>query len=494
MIELREIKRQYGGVVALRSASLTLRAGEFHALLGTNGSGKSTLIKILAGSETPSGGHYEVDGRAVQVTSASYGRQLGVAVAYQDLSLIPSLSVEQNVALVLNDVRAARRVREARTRIAPLLKELNPDIDTSCRVSELKMSERYQLEIVKALAQRPKFLVMDEATAALDSEQVHSVFRLLDRFRESGLSLLFVSHRLDEVFEFCSRATILREGTTVEEIDLAHHSRDELLVLLSGQKNEVRQQEQNLARGKVNLEVFELAVSRDDKPISFTGYSGEIIGLGGLQGQGQREFLRALGLLAPRARGEVTVTPEHVPLQNRRGARRLAFFISGDRIEEGIFPRRPVYENTMAQHLALSGNVRLLSSGRLQKIVSPLLDRIKVVGSATQSIETLSGGNQQKVLLARLFRSTPAIILLDDPTMGVDPGSRQEIHEALRDLAKNGTAIVFYSSDDEELLALANRVFVFYEGSVVDELVGERLNYEEIVKASLHTDQLETVQ
>jgi ABC-type sugar transport system ATPase subunit len=493
VIRLERIKRQYGSIAALKDASLTLRPGEFHALLGSNGSGKSTLIKILAGAETPSSGTYEVDGRAVKLRSAGDGRELGIAVAYQDLSLIPSLSVEQNVALALNGATARDGIREARARIAPLLEEINPEIDAATPVSELAIPERYQVEIVKALAQRPKFLVMDEATAALDGQQVKRVFRLLDSFRDTGLSLLFVSHRMDEVLEFCSRATILREGATVAEADLLHQSREELLALLTGQKNQEHGGAKRRAPGPVTLQVQGLAALHSRHPVDLTVHAGEIIGLGGLQGQGQREFLRTLGLLTPPARGQIFVTSERLPLKRRSDARRLVFFLSGDRTNEGIFPRRPVCENTMAQHLAIGGMLRSLTMKGLRETAASLLQRIGVVGHATQPIETLSGGNQQKALLARLFHAKPAMILLDDPTIGVDPASRRQIHGVLRDMADRGTAIVFFSSDDEELLALADRVIVFYENAVVDELAGDRLNPGEIVRASLHTQLQEGV-
>lgn len=491
MIRLHRIKKHYGAVAALKEASLTLQPGEFHALLGANGSGKSTLIKILAGAEIPDHGDYRADDRPISLQSAAHARDLGIAVAYQDLSLIASLSVEQNAALAVNGGIARNGVREAWARMAPLLKELELDVDPAAPVKELTTPERYQLEIAKALAQAPRFFVMDEATAALDGEQVDRVFRLLNALRDDGLSLLFVSHRMDEVLEFCRKATILREGATVSEADLQSHSRDALLDLIGGQEERNRATVGAAPRtvGEAVLEVRGVAVPPKLKAVDLTVHQGEIVGLGGLQGQGQREFLRALGLLDGPPAGEILVTRTRMPLKRRSEARRLIWFLSGDRSSEGIFPGRPVFENTMAQHFAINGLLRLLVPAKLKSAASDALQRVSVVGHPSQPIETLSGGNQQKALLARLLRSEPAVILLDDPTIGVDPGSRGEIHNILRDLSAKGTAIVFFSSDDEELLALADRVIVFYEGTVVEELAGERLDRGAVIRASLHTRQ-----
>lgn len=496
MIALNNIKKQYGAVTALSAASLQLLPGEFHALLGSNGSGKSTLIKILAGAETPDSGEYRADTRLTHLSSTAHAQALGISVAYQDLSLIPSLSVEQNAALAINGRFARDGVREARARIRPLLDAIDFEIDLARPVMDLTIPERYQLEIVKALAQRPRFFVMDEATAALDAEQVERVFRLLAQLRSSGLCVLFVSHRLDEVLQFCTKATILREGSTVTQTNVDAHSRETLLELISGCEERspraVRAAEREF--GHVMLEIRDVSAPPKLKSVSLSVRSGEIVGLGGLQGQGQREFLRVLGLLEPRERGDVFVTTSRIPLTRLRDARRLTWFLSGDRGSEGVFPGRPVYENTLAQHFAIGGVLRALSPAKLRQAASEVLVRISVRGRPEQPIETLSGGNQQKALLARLLRAHPEVILLDDPTIGVDPASRSEIHDILRDLAAKGTAIIFFSSDDEELLTLADRVLVFYEGKVVKHLSGEQMHRAGVIEAALHsTDQSERV-
>lgn len=491
IIQLKGIAKSYGAVTALRDASLTLEGGEFHALLGMNGSGKSTVIKVLSGVIRPDAGEIRCDGQAVAFASPADARRLGIVVAYQDLSLIPTLSVLENVVLAIQGSRPGSRLDLARERTLALCRELGLTLDLEASVGALPTPARYQLEIVKALAQEPDLLVLDESTAALDRNQVEAVFALLRRLNAGGLGVLFVSHRMDEVMRLATRVTVIRDGTTVASVPLAETTRERLVATLVGEDAQPRPASPVTSSGPgpadadLAVEVRELSRPPRLAPATVRVRQGEIVGLGGLQGQGQREFLRAVAWLDPPATGQVRVGPRGIPIAGERRARAHVWYVSGDRGREGVFPGRAVWENVYAQEIGIGGPTRRIAERDLRRRVIELLRRVRVVAQPTQPIETLSGGTQQKALLGRLLTRTPELVLLDDPTLGVDVHSRREIHDILRELASAGSGVLLFSTDDDELLSLCHRILVFFEGSIIHELQGEQLTREHLVRATL---------
>lgn len=491
IIELKGIAKRYGAVVALRDASITLEPGEFHALLGMNGSGKSTVIKVLSGVTRPDAGEIRCDGQVVNFESPSDARTRGIVVAYQDLSLIPTLSVLDNMVLAIQGNRPGGRREVARRTTLTLCQELGLKLDLDASVAALPTTARYQFEILKALAQDPTLLVLDESTAPLDRTQVEAVFTLLRRRNQEGLGVLFVSHRMDEVMSLAARVTVIRDGVTAASVMLAQTTRERVVGTLIGKDatsdDAPAAQPHEPASGdeRPAVQVWDLARPPRLRRCTVRVCQGEIVGLGGLQGQGQRDFLRAVAWLDRPAGGRVCIGPQGIAVTGERGARGHIWYVSGDRGREGVFPGRTVWENVYAQEIGIGGPMRHVGEQQLSRRVVDVLRRVRVAAHATQSIETLSGGTQQKVLLGRLLTRTPTLIVLDDPTLGVDVHSRREIHDILRELARMGSGVLLFSTDDDELLSLCHRILVFYEGSIVHELAGEDRTRERLVLATL---------
>ena len=493
LLTARSVRKRFGAVVALRDASLDVAPGEIRALLGANGSGKSTLVKVLGGLVAKDGGHVALDGRHIEISGPRQARAHGIAVAYQDLSLIPRLTVADNVslgneprrALAFADRRGIYRVAEE------VLGRLEARFPPDALVSVLDASELAQLEIAKALACRPRHLLLDEVTASLHRHQVEVLFSLLRELRQEGTGILFVSHRLDEVFELCDAATVLRGGEAVASVRIADVDHAELAFLMTGKRvglGRTHPAGASVPRDAVPLLVVDdLHVPHRVRGASIRIGAGEVVGLAGLHGQGQSELLRAIHGAIPFTRGRVQVAGVQVDLKSPADAVRHGIgFVPGDRDRDGVLPARSVEENLFLAKMASGRMARRIRPGALRAGAKEMIEKLDIVaGGPGHPARSLSGGNQQKLVVGRWLAMDPAILILDDPTKGVDIGAREEIHGILRSLADKGTGILIASSDSEELLALADRICVVYEGAIVAELRGDQRTEERLVAAML---------
>jgi ribose transport system ATP-binding protein len=474
-LRLTEVRKSFGAVRALKGVTLEVRAGEVHALLGENGAGKSTLMAVAAGSLQPDEGSVEIAGGRLDNASPSAAQALGLGVVYQHPALAEDLTVVENMLLSM-----PRKLRPsyskapawARQALATIGAE---KIDPGSRVSELTAAETQLVEIAKALATGPKVLILDEPTAALESEEVEHLFTQVRAIRERGTAVVYISHRIPEVEAIADRLTVLRDGATrgtfgVDEVDEAM-----ILELIAGRELEAVFPEKlgAGASGRTVLSVSELSGGNFDD-VSLDLKEGEIVGIAGVAGNGQREFVRALAGLGGHS-GKVTVNDSEVNLRNARRAQRDGvFYVSSDRRREGIFPALSVRENAVASSL---------QSFTRFGVVNPLEERgamahqekelaIKTA-SQDSDISSLSGGNQQKVVFARAMLGRPKVLICDEPTQGVDVGARVEIYRLLRELAADGCAIVVCSSDALELVGLCDRVMVMSRGQTVAMLADE---------------------
>ncbi len=492
MLELTNVSKAFGAVHALNEASLTVRPGEIRALLGANGSGKSTMVKILSGLVRRDTGTVTMDGRKVQIRSPRDSRVLGIAAAYQDLSLIPRLPVAENIMLGNEPTRRGVVDERRVTALAEeYLRQLNTRVNMDALAMDLDSSTLSIVEIAKALSRQPKVLLLDEVTASLRREQVKSVFTVLKKLRDEGMAIVFVSHRLDEVFELCDTATILRGGKSVAEVHTGEVEEHDLVYHMTGMKVSQLQRsdedQETRVTEEVLLEVRDLRLDPKVQGVSFSARKGQIIGIGGLQGQGQEELLRAVyGYLRPDS-GEILIDGESVRFKSAADAVRHGFgFIPGDREREGIFPVRPIIDNIYMAEFAKQTIAAPVSPGVIADGAEEMVKKLSIkIGSASDQANSLSGGNQQKLVVGRWLKVKPRVLLLDDPTKGVDVTSRLEIHTLLRRMAQDGTAIIISSSENEELLDLADTILVFYEGRIVDVLRGEGLKEERLVSAML---------
>lgn len=494
VLQASGIRKRFGGVVALDGAEFSLDAGEVHALVGSNGCGKSTLCKIIAGSVAADSGRLLLDGEATAFRDPHEAADAGIGVFYQELSLIPQMSVAENIFLGrepktgtgLTD-RAALRAAAAQS-LATFGAVLGEGVGPDTPVSDLSADQGQVVEILKVLAEDPRILIFDEATAALDRHQVEVLFERIRTLKSAGRSIIFISHRMDEVFGIADRVTVMRNGVTVLNCPTGEATRDDIVTAMVGAAPASRKPKaRHTPSDKIALEVEDLH-ARKLFGVSFRLRRGEILGLGGLHRQGQSELLRALFGAVPVSRGTVRVDGKPLdPGNPRRVMRRSVAYISGDRARHGVMAIRPIFENLVLSLLARERRFAV-ARRRLEGELSPIIERLKLkFSSLGAAVSELSGGNQQKVVIGRWLATRPNILLLDDPTKGIDIRTREDLYETMDELCSQGVSILLYSSDDEELLAVADRVLVFSGGRIVAELTGEKRTQFELYRAAFAT-------
>ena len=492
--QMRGITKRYGGVVALDGVDFACSAGTIHAILGENGAGKSTLVKIMSGVVRPDAGTMAVEGAPVSFGAPAGATAAGISCVFQELSLLPHLSVADNIFITnpprrygMIDVAGQRREAEA------LLARLGwTDIDPREQVRDLSLSQRQMVEIAKMLARGPKMLILDEATSALAGEDVEKVFDLLHRLRNEGLSIIYISHRLHETDRLADNYSVFRNGRHVETFPKGVHDSDEIVQLMIGRevKKLFPAKPPHRAAGEPVLQVRDLNWAPRLVDLSLTVRRGEIVGLGGLDGQGQRELLLGIFGVLRQQRGTVEIDGEPVRIDSPAGAKsrshRMAL-IPEDRKTEGLVLPMSVAENISLASLGEVTRGVSIDRRREAERVAEMVRRLKIkVGAVTDPAGTLSGGNQQKIVLAKWLLTEPRIILLNDPTRGIDIGTKQEIYQLLRDLADEGAAVLFYSTDYDELIGCCDRVVIVYQGRIVRELADAEITETNIVAAALN--------
>jgi len=499
MLEMTGVDKRFGGVRALDGASLSVEAGEIHGLLGPNGSGKSTLNKVLAGTVRPDRATIRLCGQDVTIASPADARRLGVAAVYQQLSLIEDLSVARNLVLGVEATRggllrgdgAGRGAeRTARDAVFEMIRPvLSPGVGLTTPVRRLPPGDRQLVEFAKAVLRRPRILVLDEATASLRSDQVEVLIRETKRLAAEGVAVVVVSHRMDEVRRLCSRGTILRNGQSITTVDMATTTDAELVDLMVGHVLEDHARAHRAPDPAVPPRLSLKGLSgRGFTGVSLDARPGEVIGLGGLQGQGQSELLHAVLGAEPARDGEVILDGESFrPRRPAEGMRHGVALVPGDRGSQGLMTKRSILENLSIASLRrrLTGGL-WISSARERAAAAEQVEAMSIkVGSVNDPVSTLSGGNQQKVVLGKWLATHPRVVLLDDPTKGVDVGAKGEIYDIIGRMTDDGAVVVLSSSDDEELVTLADRVLVMYEGRVRSELVGAQITRTNLVEHAI---------
>jgi len=490
---LSGIAKRYGGVRALENVDFACRRGQIHAVLGENGAGKSTLIKIVAGVVQPDAGTITLDGVLHQFRRPAEATAAGVVCVFQELSLIPDLSVADNISISappkrfgLIDTRAQTRRAEA------LLAEVGcEDVNPLLRVHDLPLSRRQMVEIAKAIGQRPKLLILDEATSALTSADVERVYSLLARLKAANVAILYISHRMHEVDALADRASVFRNGRHIETFDEGTRTTSQIVQLMIGRDISTQYPPKpDRQRPPAALKIENLVWENRLQSISLDVGAGEIVGLGGLDGQGQKMLLLALFGVLRGLTGTITVNGRVVrpgsPSDAKAHGTGIAL-VPEDRKIEGLMLPMSITDN-----LAIASLKNLLSgpfvdAGKERRAVEAGIERLRIkVGDRADAVSTLSGGNQQKVVIAKWLMTGPRIILLNDPTRGIDVGTKQELYRLMRELADQGAAILFYSTDYDELIGCCDRVAIMYDGRIVRELTGADLNETNIISASLN--------
>lgn len=490
LLSASSITKSFEGVRALRGVSFDLRAGEVHALVGENGAGKSTLIRIMTGAEEPDAGVLWVAGQTIPHMTPALARSLGIAAIYQQPSLFPHLSVTENLALALEPADPWRRVRwEARRRRArALLDEVGAKIDPERLAGTLSMPEQQMVEIAKAVGGDARIVIMDEPTAALMDDEVTRLFDVIGMLRRRGVGIIYISHRLDEVFAVSDRVTVLRDGATAATRDTATIDRPALIQAMVGRALTDVFPKRPVAPGAVAIELRHLsnrALGIHD--VSLSVRRGEVLGLAGLVGSGRTELAETLFGLAPADGGDLLLHGEPVRIESPSHAIRCGLaYVPEDRRQHGVVLEMPIAANASLASLAAVSWHGLIDRAAERRSAEGYVERLRIKApSVATDVGALSGGNQQKVALARWLATEPAILILDEPTQGVDVGAKAEIHTLIQELAERGLAIIMISSELPEILGMSDRVAVMHAGTISGVLSRAEATQDAIIALAL---------
>jgi ABC-type sugar transport system ATPase subunit len=493
-IEIRGITKSFPGVAALTDVSFGVRTGEVHAVVGENGAGKSTLMKILGGVYQADRGEILIGGRPASIRSVPEAVAHGISVIYQEFNLMPELTVAENIFVA--DLPALRfppilKLKQLRRRTEDLAARLALDLDPSELVKNLSVSRCQMVEIAKALHVDSSIIIMDEPTAALTATEVDKLYQIIRTLKAAGKTILYISHRLKEIFDIADRVTVLRDGRWIGTEEVASLSQDDVVRMMVGRDVQHFYHHAGAAAGEVAVEVRGLTRRDAFTDVSFSARRGEILGIAGLMGSGREELVKALYGLVSLDAGEIRVGGRPVRIANPRDAIRLGIaFVTEDRKDAGIFPLMSVKEN-----------VSLNVIGRLTRLAGTYLDvhRERALlaeytdfmhlryASEGQAAMYLSGGNQQKVVLSRALAAECRILLALEPTRGVDVGAKAEIYQLMGELSRKGIALILVSSDLPELIAVSSRVLVVWQGAITGELTGADINENTIMQCATGT-------
>jgi rhamnose transport system ATP-binding protein len=490
LIELRDITKRFGDVEVLHQVSLSLYASELHALVGENGAGKSTLGKILAGVYTPDGGSILLDGEPVTLHNPAQAQRLGFAVIHQQPSLFPDLDVAENIYIgrqplgVLGRVDWGLMYRETNT----LLQRLDAHFDARTPVRSLSIADQQLVEIAKALSMQTRLLVMDEPTAALSAREVGDLFGIARQLRGQGVAILFISHRFEEIFDIADHVTVLRDGVRILTKPVGELTQAETISAMVGRELSALFPKQDVTIGPEVLEARGLTRSGEFRDVSFQVHQGEILGLAGLVGAGRTEVAQAIFGVTQLESGTILLNGKQVHFASPTEAMRHGVaYVPEDRYQHGLVREFPIASNvTMPIWRSISNWLGIVDQRRERTIANDYFQRLQIRATGIEQLaQSLSGGNQQKVVIAKWLATKPRVLILDEPTRGVDIGAKAEVHRLISQLANEGMAIIMISSELPEVLAMSDRILVMHEGRVTGEFDRKDANQERVMVAAM---------
>jgi rhamnose transport system ATP-binding protein len=488
VIELRDASKSYGAVKALRDGNLALRSGEVRALIGENGAGKSTLVKVLGGVVRRDAGDMLVDGQAVDFHSPYDARDAGIAVIYQEPTLFPDLSIAENVVMGYHPLGALRRIDRGQMhrRVQGLLDRLGVRLDPGRPVRGLSIADQQIVEIAKALSFEARVLIMDEPTAALSGPEVERLFDVVKTLREEGAAVLFISHRLEQVFAICDTVTVMRDGAVVHDAQIAEMTPDEMVKRMVGRELSALFPKQAADVGAPVLNVHRLTREGVFFDVSFEVRAGEIVALAGLVGAGRSEVARAIfGIDKPDA-GHVEVAGRRLAAGRPLTAMRAGIgFVPEDRRQQGLVMDLSIARNATMTRMGALSRFGLIHGAAEESLAREWAARLQLkFHRLSDPAGFLSGGNQQKVVLAKWLATEPKLLILDEPTRGIDVGTKAEVHRLMGELAGRGVAVLMISSELPEVLGMADRVLVMHEGRLTAELSRSEADEESVIRAA----------
>jgi len=471
-VRMQGISKSFSGVEVLHKVDFELEKGEIHALVGSNGAGKSTLIKILSGALGKDEGTIQVFGREVQIRNPSDAKALGIQTVYQELALISNFTIAQNIFLGKEQAKYGFVNDEHMRRSAQrIVKELNFAVDVNKKASDVSIGVKIMTEICRCLSEEQKIIILDEPSTVMSLEELKNFKGFIRSLREKGLSIIYISHRIAEIFELCDRVTILKDGSKVATLKVAETTHEELVRLMIGKSMKEYLEKQRATDKHENPEVISLEhVSNDTlKDITFSVKKGEIIGVTGLLGSGKTELARVMFGADAVSEGVIRIAGREVKLRHPNEAKKHSIgYVPEDRKIHGLLQGLSVKENIAISNLARLRTARVFVDSRKERrFVPDLVKRFNVIcESIDRKISSLSGGNQQKAVLSKWLGGEPQLLLLDEPTRGIDVGAKQEVYAFIRDIAGQGVSVVIFSSEIDEILALSDRIIVLSKGRI----------------------------
>jgi ribose transport system ATP-binding protein len=479
------ITKRFPGVLALSDVDFDVRPGEVHALLGENGAGKSTLMMILSGVYQPDSGRISLEGVKTTIEDALHAHRLGISTVFQELSLCPNMTVAENIFAHRQPVRFLGFINQVELRrcaqelLAPFGVKISPD----AMVGNLSLANQQLVEIAKALSIRTRILVLDEPTSALSDEEALRLFEVLRRLKDGGVTIIFITHRIKEVFRIADRATVLRDGEKVATVEVKDVSPEKLIGLMVGRELSKLYPEKSGKRGEVLLRVEGLSRGDDFREITFDVRAGEVLGIAGLVGAGRTEIARAVFGIDRRDGGEIFLKGEKLRIRSPQDAIRHGIgYMPEDRKLLGLFLQMSLSGNVIAAALKRFSRFGWMDRSLEECTATDFVQKLQIkTPSVSQRVANLSGGNQQKVLLAKWLAVTPTVIIVDEPTRGVDLGAKVEIHALLRQIADRGVGVVMISSDLPEVLGMSDRILVLHDGRICGRLDGRTATEEKVM-------------
>ncbi len=485
VLEMEGICKRFGATRALDQVKLTVRSHEIHALMGENGAGKSTLMKILSGVYQPDAGEIRVDGQRAVISKPADARAAGISLIYQELSVAANLSVAENVFMGCEPRTrwGTADIGEMNRRTEEVLRTLDAPFSATTSAGKLSIAQQQQVEIARALVHEGRVLIMDEPTAALSDRETEALFKIVRKLRDEGIAIIYISHRMAEVHALADCLTVLRDGGYVGELSREEIEPARIVQMMVGRPlGDFYQHKAGRARGKPMLQVENLSGGKV-QPASFTVHAGEVLGLAGLVGAGRTELARLIFGADPKSGGRVLLDGREVDIREPLDAIQLAIgYVPEDRKGQGLFLQLSALVNTAMNTLGGNSRLGVINHSALRKLTEEAIARLSIKVSGPDGIVGgLSGGNQQKVLLARWLEIKPRVLLLDEPTRGVDVGAKSEIYRIINELALSGVAVVVISSELPEVIGICDRVVVMREGVITGECEDQNINQESIM-------------
>lgn len=493
VLKFEHIKKQFGPVKALDDISFEVRKGEVHCLVGENGAGKSTLIKILAGAYDITGGTIYIDGKKAEIRTPSEASELGIAVVYQEMNTVDKISIVDNIVLGMEKSKwGFNLVKKNTDFVRPYLERVGLRTDPQELMGNLSIAQKQMVMLAKALVQHAKVIVLDEPTAMLNEKEVRILFEIIDSLKKDGITIIYISHRMEEIYEIGDRISVLKDGTYVGTFDKNKLTMDQLIVKMVGRELKDVYPDKKRGQGEKILEVRNLSNSHISD-ISFTLYKGEVLGIAGLVGSGRSEILRAVFGADPKWKGEIFLNGKQITIRSPRDAIRHGIgYVPEERKTQGIIGCLSIKDNLTLVYSQIKARMGFLQKKEEDSATEYYIEKlsIKATGGA-QIVGNLSGGNAQKVVVAKWLSISPAILLLDEPTQGIDVGAKAEIYQLIDMLAKEGIGVIVVSSDLMEIINLSNRILVMKEGSISGELVEDAITEDRVMMYAMGVEENE---